>query len=342
VIHPTTILGIETSCDETAAALWQEGSGVVSSVLHSQISTHAQFGGVVPELASRSHLEKIGPIVQGALDQADCTLDDITHIAVTTTPGLPGSLLVGLCFAKGIAYARNIPIIGVNHLQGHVYSGHLEHDIPFPYLCLTVSGGHTALYIVHDYVRYELIGHTMDDAAGEAFDKIAKLMHLPYPGGPVLERLAREVDFTDAFKYPRLKDVTTLDMSFSGLKTAVLYHMIEQGWYDRATKMATQRLTHADRCLIASSLHVCIKDIFIQRLTVAYQRYPQVRALSFVGGVACNQYLKQTLAQWAAKYNLAYATPSRSYCTDNAAMIAFVGYQAVVRNAIDDLTIDIW
>ena len=202
------ILGIETSCDETSAAVYRahnaakdkgDAQNILSNVTFSQIDLHKAFGGVVPEIASRSQLEKINPVVQEALDRANVTLDDIDVIAVANKPGLAGSLLVGVCFAKGLAAAKEKKIIGVNHLEAHAFSSFLENNVPFPHLCLTASGGHTSLYLIHDFGDYETIGQTRDDAAGEAFDKIAKLINLPYPGGPVIERLAREVNFQDFF-----------------------------------------------------------------------------------------------------------------------------------------------
>src|SRR5436190_11210845 len=228
-------LGIETSCDETAAAVYHSTDGLLSNALFSQIELHKNFGGVVPELASRSQLEKIAPIVEEALARADLTLDDIDTIAVTNMPGLPGSLLVGVCFAKALAYAKNKKLIGVNHLEGHIFSACIENVIPFDHLCLTASGGHTSLYLVKNYGDYQLLGETQDDAAGEAFDKIAKLMNLSYPGGPIIEKLAQNVNFTDFYHYPRGKP-HTLQFSFSGLKTAILYDLIKKNAYDLKTK----------------------------------------------------------------------------------------------------------
>ena len=193
------ILGIESSCDETAAAVYSTELGVLSNLLFSTAELQSLYGGIVPELAARTHLEKIGPIISSALDQAQKTLSDITAIAVTHTPGLPGSLLIGLSYAKALAYAANKKLIGVNHLEGHMFSACIEQTIPFPFLCITASGGHTSLYLIEDYGRFTLLGSTLDDAAGEAFDKIARLIGLPYPGGPVIELLAKEAQFKDFF-----------------------------------------------------------------------------------------------------------------------------------------------
>jgi len=268
-------LGIETSCDETAAAVYHSDEGLLSSTLFSQIELHKNFGGVVPELASRSQLEKIHLIVQEALTQAQITLDDIDTIAVTTTPGLPGSLLVGTCFAKALAWSKKKKIIGVNHLEGHIFSSCIENKVPFDHLCMTASGGHTSLYLVKGYGEYHLIGETVDDAAGEAFDKIAKLMNLPYPGGPIIEKMAQEAGFKDYYNYPRGKP-KNLTFSFSGLKTAVLYDLIKKNAYDLSTK---QFLASQDKNLqnnVASSLLVCIADIFEQKISYALSLYPTV------------------------------------------------------------------
>src|SRR3989339_270166 len=225
------ILGIESSCDETGAAVYDTQKGLLSNELYSQIDLHAWHGGVIPELASRLHMEKIGIIVQTALDKAGKSLDDIDAIAVTSKPGLPGALMIGVSFAKALAFAKNKKLIGINHLEGHVFSACIEHAIPFPFLCLTVSGGHSSLYLVTGFGEYQSIGHTIDDAAGEAFDKKAKLMNLPYPGGPVIEKLAEQVNFQDFFHYTR-GAMACLNFSFSGLKTAILYDMVNRGAYD--------------------------------------------------------------------------------------------------------------
>lgn len=336
-----TILGIETSCDETAAAVYTPKIGVRSNVLFSQIDMQKEYGGVVPEIASRTHLEKINGIVKKALDAAHIKLSDIDVIAVTNRPGLPGSLLVGTCFAKGLAWSANKKIIGINHLEGHAFSSCIENNVPFPHICLTASGGHTSLYHIEGFGNYTVIGQTGDDAAGEAFDKIAKLLNLPYPGGPIIERLAREVNFEDFFKYPRSKQ-KTLDFSFSGLKTAVMYDLVRRGFYDMKT-----RIFHAPHITqvqqqVASSLLVCMKDIFIEKLELARAQHPHVKAVTFVGGVACNKYLREHLSNFCKMHNLAFYAPSAQYCTDNAAMIAFVGSYKAEKNELSDLTLDIY
>ncbi len=380
---PIIILGIETSCDETAAAVYQDRSHpsivlslskdakakhsgravsalssadapnlqsvVLSNELHSQISLHAQFGGVVPELASRSHLEKINQIMTLALQKAKIKLHDIDVIAVTTHPGLPGSLLIGLCFAKAIAFALNKPIIGINHLEGHAFSPLIENDVPFPHICLTASGGHTALFLIEGLGDYQIVGQTIDDAAGEAFDKIAKLLGLPYPGGPVIEKLAREMDFKDFYHYTRPStrsgrtEFASLDFSFSGLKTAVLYDMVKRGVYDLANKkfLLTGEEAAIEQRKIASSLLVCIGDIFKKKLGYALEQYPEIKAITFAGGVACNKYLKQQLSDWARDRELTFFAPAPQYCTDNGAMIAFVGAYKAAQDKFDSLDLDI-
>ncbi len=332
------ILAIETSCDETAAAVYSSDKGVLSNCLFSQ-TFHNQFGGVVPELASRSHLEKISLIVSDALRQAHMTMVNIDCIAVTNKPGLPGSLLIGVCFAKALAWANHKKIIGINHLEGHIFSACIERKIPFPFLCLSASGGHTALYLVHDYGSFELLGQTLDDAAGEAFDKVAKLLHLGYPGGPIIEQLAKEVDFQDFFNYPRSTQ-GSLNFSFSGLKTAVLYDLVKREAYELSTKQFLRAHDELLKRQVASSLLVCIADIFVQKIMLAL-KHNRVNAVAFVGGVACNDYIRQRLQTVCTRSNLPFFFPSIPYCTDNAAMIAFVAHYKAQKGEWSDITLDI-
>ena len=334
------ILGIETSCDETGAAVFEEGKGILSNVLFSQVNLHKAFGGVVPEIASRSQLEKIAPILEKSLSDAQITLSDIDVIAVTNKPGLPGSLLVGVCFAKALAWAKEKQIIAVNHLEGHAFSSFLEHNVPFPHLCITASGGHTSLYLIEDFGNYKVLGQTLDDAAGEAFDKIAKLLNLPYPGGPVIEKLAAEVNFKDFFSYPR-STMPGFDFSFSGLKTAVLYDLVKKEAYDMATKTFLKDSDLTLKQHVASSLLVCISDIFAQKLERAIKAHPEIKAVTFVGGVVCNKFLRNNLKATAEKHGKSFFTPSPQYCTDNGAMIAFVGYYKAKRQEFSDLFLDI-
>ncbi len=309
------ILGIETSCDETSAAVIRENR-VLSNVISSQ-SVHLQFGGVVPELASRAHLRKIIPIVEEALEAADTSLRDIEAVAVTCGPGLVGALLVGINYAKGVALALNKPLVGVNHLEGHIYSNFLE-DSPIqpPFLCLIVSGGHTLLVVVEDHLKYHHIGTTRDDAVGEAFDKVAKLLGLPYPGGPEIDRLARQGDpeFVD---FPiGLAREKTFDFSYSGLKTAVLNFL--------------NRLTEEERAAhlpdICASFQRAAVEVLVQRTIEAARTY-QLQHIAVAGGVAANSRLRQRLKQEADRYHLTVYFPALKYCTDNAAMIARAGWQ---------------
>lgn len=333
------ILGIESSCDETAAAVYSAKRGMLSNKLYTQIALHQEFGGVIPEVASRAHLAQINLIVQQALDAAGVTLDDIDTIAVTNKPGLPGSLLVGVCFAKALAFVKNKRIIGVNHLEGHVFSACIENDVPFPHVCLTASGGHTSLYLVQGYGDYQMLANTRDDAAGEAFDKIAKLINLPYPGGPVIEQLAREMNFKDYFKYPRGQQM--LDFSFSGLKTAVMYDLVKQGAYDLHAKKFLKEDDLELKKKVASSLLVAVGDIFKNKLAAALETHPNIQAVTFVGGVACNKYLKEQLNNFCAKNGIAFFTPSPAYCTDNGGMIAFVGGYKAKQGLYSNLELDI-
>ncbi len=334
------ILAIETSCDETAASVYQRGPGVRSNVLFSQIDLHKSYGGVVPEIASRSHLEQIMPVTQEALDKAHVSLEDIDVFAVTKGPGLPGSLLVGVCFAKALAACTQKQIIGINHLEAHVFSSCIEKPTPFPHLCLAASGGHTALYIVKAIGEYILIGQTLDDAAGEALDKVAKLLQLPYPGGPIIEKLANAINFQDFFNYPRSK-LTTADFSFSGLKTAVLYDLARRGAYNLAEQRLLPLATTAFKAQVGSSLLACMADIFKDKLAIAHKQHPEIQAVTFVGGVACNQFLRDSLTDWCNQRNISFIAPAKSYCSDNAAMIAFVAHYKAQQQQFDTLELDL-
>ncbi len=336
------ILAIESSCDETAAAVYSTEKKLLSNIIYSQNTEelHTKFGGVVPELASRSHIEKIDDVVQQALDKASVTLSDVTTVAVTTVPGLPGSLLIGTCFAKALAGTLHKKIMGINHLEGHMFSACVENNIPFPFICITASGGHTSTYYIEDYGQYTLIGTTHDDAAGEAFDKIAKLLGLGYPGGPTIEKRAAKENFVDYFSYPR-GNQQTIDFSFSGLKTAVLYDMVKRNAYDLATKTLLD--TSDDfKNKVCSSLQVAIADIFKQKVIKSFERYPDAKALAFVGGVACNKFIRSHLKAWCESNTLAFFTPTPALCTDNAAMIAFVAhYKTMQGYASYDTSFDI-
>ncbi len=347
-INMALILGIETSCDETAAAVFCTKTGkMLSNCLFSQISIHQRFGGVMPEIASRSHVEKIDLIVAQALEQAKVTLQDLDLIAVTNNPGLVGSLLIGVCFAKGLAWACDKKIVGINHNHGHILSalldkdGKLIPDFPFPHLCISLSGGHTSIFLVKSKNDYELVGQTIDDAAGEAMDKISKLLGLGYPGGPIIEKLAQEVGFQDFFSYPRGKDRKSLNFSFSGLKTAILYHLVKLGIYDLKTGLNQAAATLEIKQKVASSLLVCVKDIILGKIDLALKLFPQIKAVSMVGGVACNKFLTNELGLFCQSKGVKFYSPSRQFCTDNGAMIALAGAQKLAEEKFDDFRLDV-
>jgi len=343
------ILGVETSCDETAAAVYDSSAKrILSNQLFSQIKLHEIYGGVVPEIASRSHLEKIDVIIEQALKQADITLKDIDIIAVTNKPGLVGSLLIGVSFAKAIAWSGHKKLIGIDHLHAHLLSSFLNDDstinqnIQFPHLCLSASGGHTALYLVKDFENYKILGQTLDDAAGEAFDKIAKVIGLGYPGGAIIEKLAGQVDFQDFFNYPRTKKLSkSLNFSFSGLKTAVLYDLVKRGAYNLQTGPIEKNITLDLQQKVSSSLLCCIADIFEDVITNAFKKYPQIKSFTFVGGVACNKYLKNRFEILAQKKKFQFVCPACKFCGDNAAMVSFIAAKKAEKNQFSDLSLDV-
>jgi len=309
------VLGIESSCDECAAAIVRDGGKVLSHTIYSQIDTHRRYGGVVPELASREHLDKIIPVIEEAVKEARMSLMDIDGIAVTYGPGLVGSLLVGLSTAKALSFTLGIPFYGVNHLEGHLMAIFLEERYPaFPYLGLVVSGGHTSLYEVKTYGEYRPLGQTRDDAAGEAFDKVAKLLGLGYPGGAIIDRLAQQGD-PSAFSFPRaMPSQDTLDFSFSGIKTAVFYFVRRYG------ETFVRERVHD----IVASFQEAVVDSLLNKVLLASARYG-IKNVVVSGGVASNSRLRKRLLEVAAGSNLNAYIPSPSLCTDNAAMIAAVG-----------------
>ncbi|MCK4265121.1 tRNA (adenosine(37)-N6)-threonylcarbamoyltransferase complex transferase subunit TsaD [Candidatus Babeliales bacterium] len=343
------ILGIETSCDETAAAVYDTvNKKILSSYLFSQIELHKIFGGVVPEIASRSHLEKIDIIINQSLEEAKIALGDIDAVAVTSKPGLVGSLLIGLCFAKGIAWAGNKKLIAVDHLESHIFSAFLEDDgsanfevLPFPHLCLSVSGGHTSFYKINKLGDFQSIGQTLDDAAGEAFDKIANLLGLGYPGGPLIEKLAKEANFEDFFNYPRGKKNKELNVSFSGLKTAVLYDLVKRGVFSLETGVIKSALTEELKKQVSSSLLVCIADIFERKLNLAFDLYPDFKGFSFVGGVSCNKYISERLKLVCEKRGRKFKNSPRKFSTDNAAMVALVGAYKFRNKQFSSMYLDV-
>ena len=326
------ILGIESSCDETAAAVIEDGAKVLSNVIASQISTHKKYGGVVPELASREHLEKIGEVVRDALDSAGVNFNQLDGLAVTQGPGLVGSLLVGINYAKGIAFAMNKPFVGVNHIEGHVYSVAFEYPPPeYPALALIVSGGHTNLFLIPEPEKYKLLGRTRDDAAGEAFDKVSKLIGLGYPGGSVIDRLAqlgdkRAVIFPLAEIKSKEDNTLSLDFSFSGLKTAVLRYVRENN-IEPASDIANPSQKILDLC---ASFQNAVVRALVRSLRKAAEKI-QPRTIILAGGVACNTELRSAVKRLAEELNTPAYIPSPIYTTDNAAMIAAAGYPKLAR-----------
>jgi N6-L-threonylcarbamoyladenine synthase len=325
------ILGIETSCDDSAAAVLETdspGHAVVrSSVVANQDDIHRAFGGIVPELASRNHVVAITPIIQRALETAGCQLDDIEAIAVTRGPGLVGSLLVGLMCAKGLAHSLNLPMVGINHLEGHLLAPLLEHKLAMPFLALVVSGGHTSLFVVNGFGNYREVGRTRDDAAGEAFDKVAKMMALGYPGGKIIDDLSRSGNVRRV-KLPRARvKGAPLDFSFSGIKTAVALFLRSEP----AAGVPAEDL--------AASFQETVVEMLI-RPTLAAAREFDVPAIALTGGVAANSRLRARLAEAAAEEGRQVVAPSLKYCTDNAAMIAMAGSWRLLRGERDSLDID--
>jgi N6-L-threonylcarbamoyladenine synthase len=334
-------LGIETSCDDTAAAVLQDSDTLLASVLSSQDQIHTRFGGVVPELASRRHLESIVPIVDEALERAGVTLRDIDLIAVTQGPGLIGSLLVGFSYAKALSYSTKIPFVGVDHMAGHLLAVFLEEDKPpFPYIALIVSGGTSSLYLARSYTSFSLLGRTRDDAAGEAFDKVAKLLGLPYPGGPRVSAEAVTGN-RSAIKFPRSRlEEGSLDFSFSGLKTAVLTYCRQatamDGLVSRAPRTAQERpeqngvpLPLADIC---ASFQEAIVDVLVEKTLLAAKTHG-VQTLVMGGGVSANPRLREAMRSRCQQEGMALFVPRPAFCTDNGAMIAMAGYYFAQESA---------
>ena len=334
---PTTILGIESSCDETAAAVVRDGREILSSVIVSQVEAHAVYGGVVPEIAGRSHLDAIGPTVGGALAEAGLALDDLSGLAVTTRPGLVGSLLVGTSYAKGLAYSRGLPLVGVHHIEAHVYAAAMDLATPpWPCLALVVSGGHTALYRADSPLSLTPLAATLDDAAGEAFDKVAWMLGTSYPGGPSIARLAREGD-ASAIQFPRYRPKGGgVGFSFSGLKTAVLYHL--RGGDALAPTPAPEEI--GNRADVAASFEQAVVDALVDNTLRAAQA-ENLDNILIAGGVAANRRLRQVLGERAGEQGRRTHFPPPEYCTDNAVMIAGLGHHLLAAGQLADLELDV-
>lgn len=322
------ILGIETSCDETAAAVVNDQRQILSNVIHSQVETHQPYGGVVPEIGARNHLIYLQQVIDQALSEAATPLAEIDAIAVTAGPGLIGGVMVGVMMAKAIAAAWSKPIIAINHLEAHALTARLSDNVPFPFLLLLISGGHCQFLLVRDFGVYHLLGQTIDDAVGEAFDKVARSLELDYPGGPQIERLARQGD-PKRFALPRpLKGRPGCDISLAGLKTAVRL-VIEKDGFDK----------ERDQADLAASFQTAIGDCLIDRLKNCLESLPHsVKHLVVAGGVAANQYLRQRLQAEAAAHNVELVAPPVALCTDNAAMIAWAGIEHFSRGHSSALT----
>lgn len=321
------VLGIETSCDDTAAAVLRDGRAVLANVVSSQDEVHGPYGGVVPELASRQHMQNILPIIDGALRHAGIALHDLDGLSVTHGPGLVGSLLVGLSMVKGLSFRWGIPFVGVNHLEAHLLSIRLEHEIAFPYIALLASGGHTLLYCVNHVGDYTRLGGTRDDAAGEAYDKVAKMMGLGYPGGKLIDDLARNGD-RKAIRFPRahLKK-GSYEFSFSGIKTAVWHYLKSNG------------AAHSQMADIAASFQEAVADMLVTPTIKAALEYGVSRVI-LAGGVAANSRLREKINEQAQVEGLEVYFPSPRFCTDNGAMIALAGYHSLKRGRWDDFRLD--
>lgn len=322
------ILGIESSCDETAAAIVKNGRQILSNVINSQIKIHQQFGGVVPEVASRKHIENIAGVVDSAFQEAGLTYQQIDGVAVTNKPGLIGALLVGVSFAKAFAYALNKPLIAVNHLHGHIYANFLEHEIEFPCICLVVSGGHTSLLYMKDMVSYEIMGETRDDAAGEAFDKVSRFMGLGYPGGPAIQKAALAGN-PGKVKLPRVfLDRDDYEFSFSGLKTATMNE-----W----KKLERRGLQNVND--MAAEFEAALVEVLVEKTIRAALKYG-VKTVLMAGGVAANEHLRNMMNKGCEEKNLRLFYPSLRLCTDNAAMIAGNAYHYYVHSQFAPLSLN--
>lgn len=323
------ILGVETSCDETSASVVKGGREILSNVISSQVKFHKKYGGVVPEIASRKHLELIIPVVDRALGEAGVKLADLSAVGVTYGPGLVGALLVGVSCAKALSFAAGLPLIGVNHIEGHIASNYLDDkDLKPPFVCLVVSGGHSHIIYVEDYIGFKVLGKTRDDAAGEAFDKIARVLGLGYPGGPLIDRWAREGN-GDAVLFPRVYFENSFDFSFSGLKTAVIN-------YVNRIKQTGDALNIND---VAASFQRAVVDVLVEN-TVNAALKVNINRVVLAGGVASNSLLRSQMAQRCVEENICFSHPPSVLCTDNAAMIASAAFYRLLEGKLSDLTLN--
>lgn len=324
------ILGIESSCDETAASVVKNGREVLSNVISSQIDLHTLYGGVVPEIASRKHIERINQVIEEALTTANMTLDDLDAIGVTYGPGLVGALLVGVAEAKAISYAKKLPLVGVHHIEGHISANYIENlNLEPPFVCLVVSGGHTHLVVVRDYGKYEILGRTRDDAAGEAFDKVARAIGLGYPGGPKIDKISKEGN-PDAIAFPRPKfEDSPYDFSFSGLKSAVLNYL-------NGCQMKGIEINRAD---VAASFQKAVCDVLVEHAMIAVKE-SGLNKFAIAGGVASNSALRAAFEKACAERQIEFYHPSPIFCTDNAAMIGVAAYYEFIAGKRDGLDLN--
>ena len=324
------ILGIESSCDETAASVVKNGREVLSNVISSQIDLHTLYGGVVPEIASRKHIERINQVIEEALTTANMTLDDLDAIGVTYGPGLVGALLVGVAEAKAICYAKKLPLVGVHHIEGHISANYIENlNLEPPFVCLVVSGGHTHLVVVRDYGKYEILGRTRDDAAGEAFDKVARAIGLGYPGGPKIDKISKEGN-SEAIAFPRPKfEDSPYDFSFSGLKSAVLNYL-------NGCQMKGIEINRAD---VAASFQKAVCDVLVEHAMIAVKE-SGLNRFAIAGGVASNSALRAAFEKACAERQIEFYHPSPIFCTDNAAMIGAAAYYEFIAGKRDGLDLN--
>ncbi len=324
------ILGIESSCDETAASVVKNGREVLSNVISSQIDLHTLYGGVVPEIASRKHIERINQVIEEALTTANMTLDDLDAIGVTYGPGLVGALLVGVAEAKAISYAKKLPLVGVHHIEGHISANYIENlNLEPPFVCLVVSGGHTHLVVVRDYGKYEILGRTRDDAAGEAFDKVARAIGLGYPGGPKIDKISKEGN-SEAIAFPRPKfEDSPYDFSFSGLKSAVLNYL-------NGCQMKGIEINRAD---VAASFQKAVCDVLVEHAMIAVKE-SGLNRFAIAGGVASNSALRAAFEKACAERQIEFYHPSPIFCTDNAAMIGAAAYYEFIAGKRDGLDLN--
>jgi N6-L-threonylcarbamoyladenine synthase len=334
-------LAIETSCDETSAAVVRDGSEVLSNVISSQIEFHKKYGGIVPELAARKHIEVISPVIKEAMERAGVAFKELDAVAVTHGPGLVGSLIVGLCAAKAIAWSLKIPLIGVNHLEGHIYANFLSSQSPspstpspqFPFVCLLVSGGHTTIILVEGHGKYRTLGRTRDDAAGEAFDKVARFLGIGYPGGPIIDKLAKEGD-AKAVRFTRPMLEGSYDFSFSGIKTAVVNYVNR----DQETVPIGSGFSRRFPANVCASFQQAVVDVLVEKSIRAAKEY-RCKAIALAGGVSANSLLRSQLMARGKGEGLNVHIPPFEYCTDNAAMIGCAGYYKLQAGKLSDLTL---